>query len=74
MSDHLLSSGPLQGETGRETMPRRLRREGGLGEHLDLSAKRCIDLAGIYLKQPGVADGQAWSWAIREVLLESEQD
>ena len=52
---------------------RRLRKEKTLDEHLARKAKRCRSRAESLVKS-GVFEGQAWQWAIREVLLETEAD
>ena len=60
----------------RNCKPRTLRKmrqsrelEGHLQARADLTRGRCASLV-----ESGVFEGQAWQWAIREVLLESEWD
>ena len=54
---------------------RRLRQAGELEQHLEFRANRCIQRAQEILRS-GATDieGQAWSWAIREVLLDTDWD
>lgn len=52
---------------------RNLKREGTLDDHLENSARRCRERAES-LMAGGTFSGQAWQWAIREVLLETEAD
>ena len=52
---------------------RRLRKERSLDESLQRRADRCRARAND-LVQSGTFEGQAWQWAIREVLLEQEAD
>ena len=48
----------------------RLRQEGELEKHLEFRANRCIQRAGEILASRATdIESQAWSWAIREVLL-----
>ena len=51
----------------------RLHKEHSLDEHLQRKADRCRSRADS-LVESGTFEGQAWQWAIREVLLETEAD
>ena len=54
---------------------RRLRREGEIETHLDFRANHCAKRAAEILQSGATSiEAQAWSWAIREVLLETEWD
>ena len=52
---------------------KKLKKSGELDSHLqrraDMARRRCANLMAT-----GVFEGQAWQWAIREVLLETERD
>lgn len=52
---------------------RRLARKGLLEEHLDQKARAAQAFASD-LMATGTMDSQAWSWAVRVELLESEMD
>lgn len=52
---------------------RRHRREKTLDAHLEKKAHRCREHAE-RLMQSGTYKGQAWAWAIREVLLDTPAD
>ncbi len=52
---------------------RQLRKDGALADALDRRVARCRRRAE-ELMDSGTFEGQAWSWAVREVLLETEAD
>ena len=52
---------------------RRLARKGQLDDHLQEKADKCRANAEDMVEQ-GTFPPQAWHWAIRETLLESERD
>ena len=52
---------------------KRLQREDELEAHLEERAVACVERAENYIKQ-GVMDQQAWRWAIRVALLETDPD
>ena len=51
----------------------RLQCTGELEQYLERSAKACVEQAESFMKQ-GVMDQQAWRWAIRVTLLDTEPD
>lgn len=51
----------------------RLQRTGELETHLEEHAAACVRRAKSYVNQ-GESEVQAWQWAIRVVLLESDPD
>ena len=60
----------------RENRPkeyRRLRKAGEVEAHLERSSARCVQRAESLIAS-GTHEAQAWSWAIRSVLLESLED
>ena len=59
--------------TCKPKMLRELRRNGELDAHLEKKARRCRERAQDLI-DTGTYEGQAWSWAVREVLLETEAD
>ena len=52
---------------------RQLRQDRQLDSHLDRKVSRCREQAEDLIES-GVFAGQAWQWAIREILLETEAD
>ena len=58
----------------RPTYYERLVDEGRLEEHLEQMAERCRTEARRLVSQGITFTGQAWQWAIRSVLLETEWD
>ena len=59
-----------------ENLPEEFERLQGtdeLEQHLERSAKACVQQAESYMKQ-GVMEQQAWRWAIRVALLDTEPD
>ena len=57
----------------KPTRFRLLNKDGTLDRHLQRSAIRCRERANTLILT-GTAEEQAWQWAIREVLLETEAD
>ena len=51
----------------------RLVREDELEAHLERSAASCVEQAKNYMRQ-GTIESQAWRWAIRVALLDTEPD
>ena len=51
----------------------KLKRDGDLDEFIQYRVYEAVDLAQDLIRQ-GTFDRQAWSWAIRASLLESEMD
>lgn len=52
---------------------RELQKSKQLDDHLEKKARRCLERAQDLI-DTGTFEGQAWSWAVREVLLETEAD
>ena len=59
--------------TSKPKVLRELLREQALDAHLERKAVRCRARAQEYI-DGGTGEGQAWQWAVREVLLETEAD
>ncbi len=57
----------------REEEYERLRQAGDLETHLEEHAAACVSRADSYIRQ-GESESQAWRWAIRAVLLETDPD